>query len=301
LPSHVRLKGFMSSNLDLLGVPRSLLENDQEALRLLRQASLVPARSGYGPQPEPRDEVLASPAEGIQNVRASSSTAVKRETRLPAEFQQVADLEDSVVEQLSALLDETKAGVQAARSRASRQADAAVARGRRCCAEAELEYLSLRLKEAKQKPQNASEVGMLAQQVLAMRPTDVSLEQLDSQGAHLQEQVRILLEACRRRVLFAPPGPSENSLAAQQSLDIAARLGDLLLEVDRDCQAMALALSGPDSGLPEGWVELLALAATHGAAADAPEPSLAALERQLSLENEMLRTAIRRSHAPKGS
>ncbi|CAE7330120.1 unnamed protein product [Symbiodinium natans] len=88
-----------------------------------------------------------------------------------------------------------------------------------------------------------------------------------------------------------------DSYALDFAISRPARACSSAKAVDRDCQAMALALDDMDGGLPEGWVELLGLAASHGAAGDAPAPSLLSLETQLSLENDMLRAALKR--APK--
>eukprot|EP00933_Yihiella_yeosuensis_P050391 TRINITY_DN48185_c0_g1_i1.p1 TRINITY_DN48185_c0_g1~~TRINITY_DN48185_c0_g1_i1.p1 ORF type:complete len:338 (+),score=73.13 TRINITY_DN48185_c0_g1_i1:65-1015(+) len=300
----------------LLGLNPKLFKNDEESLRLLQLASQVPKGDSCSSRAVRTKEAKAGQIVGTFVPSASSSSrasyihtqesnlvsasAPPQIRRRPKNFayQQINDLEDSVAKRLTEILEESKVGVREALQRASTEADAAVTASRRSCAEAELAYMRLTPTTECSADAAATEVGLLASDVLSMIPSSEFTTSLGPSG--LPEQVAPLLEACSRQVLMAAAHAPGNNKAAENALSVTRDLADLLLEVDRECQAMALALFDHDSGLPAGWIELLGLAATHGAASDAPQPSLAALERQLQVENDLLRAALQSSPPASG-
>ncbi|CAE6921535.1 unnamed protein product [Symbiodinium sp. CCMP2592] len=194
--------------------------------------------------------------------------------------QGIAQRSEHCADELSALHAEVHQGISEIRAQLSKEADRTSVRT--MCMEAELEFHHSRQVSPVRTP---TEVGMLAHSVLAQR-NESELPSL-RQGAG--SDVGYLIQACKS-LSSSTEGSDEGSDAA---MSIATKLGALLEEVDRDCHAMALALDDMDGGLAEGWVELLCLAASHGAAGDLPAPSLACLEVQLALENDMLRAVTR--------
>ncbi|CAE7218057.1 unnamed protein product [Symbiodinium necroappetens] len=197
--------------------------------------------------------------------------------------QELAQRSEHCADELSALHAEVHQGISEIRAQLSKEADRTSVRT--MCMEAELEFHHSRQVSPVRTP---TEVGMLAHSVLAQRnESDLPIRQ----GAG--SDVGHLLQACKSLSSRKEGGDQGSDVA----MSIATELGALLEEVDRNCHAMALALDDMDGGLAEGWVELLCLAASHGAAGDLPAPSLACLEVQLSLENDMLRAALKRSRA----
>ncbi|CAE7798594.1 unnamed protein product [Symbiodinium sp. CCMP2456] len=191
------------------------------------------------------------------------------------------EMSEHGADELSALHAEVHQGISEIRAQLSKEADRTSVRT--MCMEAELEFHHSRQVSPVRTP---TEVGMLAHSVLAQRnESDLPIRQgVGSDVGHL-------IQACKSL------SSREEGDQGSAAMSIATKLGALLEEVDRDCHAMALALDDMDGGLAEGWVELLCLAASHGAAGDLPAPSLACLEVQLSLENDMLRAALKRSRA----
>lgn len=204
----------------------------------------------------------------------------------------VSELEEGIAELLLALLEEERANVKAMKDHSAREADLTLTRSRRGPSEAELSFRRLTSTKspfAVEKPPGVieAELSSLATSLMALDPMTPQRVRSQIQPSNLGAQVDGLMSACQRQLSTVYRG-DKNSVRA---LNCARGLGDLLVEVERDCQAMALALAGSDGDAPARW------AARLGSVSKTLRPTMPHMEslaHQLEMENELLREALKK-------
>eukprot|EP00928_Gymnodinium_smaydae_P057298 TRINITY_DN40552_c0_g1_i1.p1 TRINITY_DN40552_c0_g1~~TRINITY_DN40552_c0_g1_i1.p1 ORF type:complete len:350 (-),score=60.04 TRINITY_DN40552_c0_g1_i1:59-1045(-) len=306
-----------------------LLGKDQDAFRLLEAARSVPDYEIAKPQPAVvASDDAASSSAATTGVRAQATArrlggAVASavggstvETLARPTVSKVAELEERVAIGLEALLRETRLCLEQRRKEETLANDAALVKSRRARVDAELGFwrgTPVVDTGASCEPLGAGEIARLREQLAgcsgaaALRSTGPS---------QLPEMVYNLLDSCRNqhkvaRAMDGVIGNERASTAEGRVLAATDALGQLLLEVDRDVDALALALAtdsnaGASVGAmpPElSWAQRLeatARAAEEALAAEGPggnvamppPPLLESLTDQLETENELLQRAI---------
>lgn len=245
--------------------------------RARAQSAVVKAAPDYIP-PAPREEKPAPPP--AFELR-----------HLPPSLR-VSELEEGITELLLALLQEERKNVQALKEHNTREGDASLQRSRRGPAEAELTFRRLTSTQspfAVEKPPGVieAELSSLATSLMSLDPMTPQRVRSQIQPSNLAAQVEALMSACQRQLSTVYKG-DKNSVRA---LNAARGLGELLVEVERDCQSMALALAGSDGDAPARW------AARLGSVSKTLRPTMPHMEslaHQLDMENELLREALKK-------
>lgn len=199
------------------------------------------------------------------------------------------DLEGSLTELMQTLYKEEQRNVLEMKQRSAREADASLARSRCGCGQAELAFWRLAAKSYVEEPAPGvveAELSSLATKLLAAAPPPGERMRLEGfRPSQLPAHVAGILEACQRQVNSV----GARDKGAKSALEVAKGLGDLLVEVERDCEAMMLALSGVDGDASRKWAARLG---TVSKTLQPPFPDPESLAHQLESENELLRQAL---------
>ncbi|CAK0814099.1 unnamed protein product [Prorocentrum cordatum] len=210
---------------------------------------------------------------------------------------QAPGLEEQVADGLELLLGEARAGLAEARRRGAAEREGALRRAREGCARAELEFRRQRaLVEGGIGPADGPGDGPAAVEELAAQLRVEaeaaargagSLVEAAAPGPPLFEQVAELVQRCSLQ-----PGATD-SATQRRGLAAVVGLADLLLEYERDCLAMRMALSGDEAQEVGDWIERVArqITSQEGGVQEALRPE--SLAHQLRSENELLREALR--------
>lgn len=204
----------------------------------------------------------------------------------------ISELEDGVAELLLSLLRQERQNVADLKARAAKEGDESLARSRRCPAEAELSFRRLTASTSPfvvEKPAGVieAELSSLATGILslgsqaAQRTTELPISQVPA-------QVEGLVTTCQRHLATVYRGDRNSA----RCLNAVKDLGDLLIEVERDTQAMAMALATGGGGDSAGK-----LAARLGSVSKTLRPTMPEIEslaHQLEMENELIREALKR-------
>mmetsp|Transcript_85717 Transcript_85717/g.239607 ORF Transcript_85717/g.239607 Transcript_85717/m.239607 type:complete len:414 (-) Transcript_85717:90-1331(-) len=227
----------------------------------------------------------------------------------------VADLEGRITEGLESLLREVQLSLQRTRQEHAAENDRLFATAQRRRVDAELEYWTM--------PIGTSLAGGASVRTLTLMEIQAIEEQLEAPAvrvpgpSRLPGMVEALLEKCQRqhrvacgmdKLLQHTSGTmhhtSQNTVEGR-TLAVAESLGQLLIEADRDCQALALSLAS-GAGVGHGmdgtvagpqaqelrWVHRLKAAALANDSDPPPPPLMESLIDQLQAENETLGQAI---------
>mmetsp|Transcript_59258 Transcript_59258/g.118606 ORF Transcript_59258/g.118606 Transcript_59258/m.118606 type:complete len:225 (+) Transcript_59258:86-760(+) len=220
----------------------------------------------------------------------------------------IVDLEEQAAAGLSALLEESQRALLTTRQELAAQADNSLKRSQRCGLEAELELLrtldaegrgrASRLGAAPREPPTEKEISELARALLAARP---EVPAAPSRGAlPLADALEDLIGVCQRTTegaLATSAGERADDIFAQRrdaaerrALSMVSSFADLLLEADRDCEALQLALAEPVVGPGAAWMKPLVASASQIGTA---RPSVDSLMQQLEAENDLLTKVLR--------
>mmetsp|Transcript_8496 Transcript_8496/g.23459 ORF Transcript_8496/g.23459 Transcript_8496/m.23459 type:complete len:319 (+) Transcript_8496:156-1112(+) len=305
---------------DFSTVSAAIPADDEEAWRLLRRAEQVPraslvARAGLAPEalahaaagasgaPTPPSQASASAWPGAvwpastQNSREHMLRApvvsepadhMLPRPQLKAPLDRVAELEGQIAEGLSMLLQESRQGIVEMRRGTTQDSDRAMIQARHGGIEAELEFRRL--------TDTGSSSGTTAQQCAALEREIASLASSQPSMStpsmvhsalgptQLPNLVSALAQSCQRQAA----GSLDDKTIAYTVAAVHG-LGDMLLEIDRDCQALVLALANAENAeLVGGWSSRLGLVAAERSQL----PSSEALARQLEHENELLKEVL---------
>lgn len=269
--------------------------DDEESWRLLQQASRVPGqRAGggdkYAPPRRPMDTgVMGASASSTLSgtVAAAYRTEAGARTGVQPWENRVAELEERVAAGLQALHRESREGVEIVRRNLAAERDTSIERSRRSCAEAELTYRRLPAKGRSPAAARGDNTIAEVESRIASLATSVLAAEQSGRGklasSQLPERVALLSRACQRQMDMAP-----GDAATSRAVSAAIGLGDLLVEVDRDCEAMVMALlDTADSA----WVKRLGLTAAQSQVGT-PSPTMESLASQLQSENELIKQAL---------
>lgn len=218
------------------------------------------------------------------------------------QLQRIVELEERAAAGLCSLLRQSQKGLSRTKQLVALQADRAVVRSRRCGLEAELRLLQRRARGCEESGDSstAADVSEIAESLLTAQPQSTAVNVLGRSA--LPEQVAELTRLCQQQVettLATSPAQAEScalarrrEAAARSALVAAAGLGDLLLEANRDCEALLLALSEPTASPgATDWLKPLAMSAC--AKVGVPLPTSDSLVQQLQAENELLAKVLR--------
>lgn len=278
----------MQATGDLYEVGTAISANDVESWRLLRQASAVPSRGRQDLAPGARFSNRCGP----QHPHTSSARRVVPPV--------VEELEDACAGQLQQLLERERQNLVDMKKRASSDDDDRLRVARRSCVQTELEYRQVSntnvdsLQEAflsLPSEQMEAEIGILAADVVANgSPTRASASPRCGHSLDLPARVHSLVDACQRQM----PEVSDTDHLNVRALEAVHGLAELLIEFDRDCHAMALALkNSSSSNFNSSRAGARLVSASSLSTAPAP-PALCSLVHQLQMENELLRETLRR-------
>lgn len=283
---------------DLREVGAAISAHDVESWRLLRQASAVPAVTAQNGHREaqgrlnPVHAVRSSNRGGLQHPHTSSTRRVVPPV--------VEELEDICAGQLQQLLEQEHRNLMDMKKRASLDDDDRLRVARRSCAQAELAYRQLSNNKANSlrgallsvhSEQMEAEIGTLVADVVANgSPMRASASPRSGNSLDLPARVHSLVDACQRQM----PEVSDTDHLNVRALETVNGLAELLIEIDRDCHAMTLALrNGSSSSVNSSSAGARLVSATRLSTTPAP-PAICSLVHQLQMENELLRETLRR-------
>jgi len=319
---------FMSS---LRSIEKVIHVDDQESRGLLRLATQVPKFSGQssaqrartptatassGPDLAPgnapgsassptraapslshghqgRSDALASiynRASDAAGGAAPTVSVLPSEARWLPPSTRISELETGVVDLLVSLLQQEQQNMNVLKERAANLADKSVARSRRAPAESELAFHRLSTNRAPftvEKPPGVieAELSSLATALMSVPPMGQRACMLPT--SQIPAQVEGLTAACHRHLSTVYRG-DKNSV---RGLNALRDLGQLLTEVERDTQAMSLALQAGTGDAADRW------AARLGSVSKGLRPSMPdaeSLAHQLEMENDLIREALKR-------
>eukprot|EP00927_Polykrikos_kofoidii_P074690 TRINITY_DN70710_c0_g1_i1.p1 TRINITY_DN70710_c0_g1~~TRINITY_DN70710_c0_g1_i1.p1 ORF type:complete len:328 (-),score=47.46 TRINITY_DN70710_c0_g1_i1:24-1007(-) len=315
-----------------------LLADDEESAKLLRLARAVPsgsrsdASASRGPLTSSADGDPVSKAQLREAALTGAELAVKvgrpagrpvdadvgvggfGQRSLGVETTRIAALEARVAGALQTLLKEAQHNLQASLAQEGAENDRSFSKASRSRIDAELSYLRL--------PASSYAGAAVGRGVLHL--SDAELRDMVENGPFLADEngvfgprgvgptpipglVHGLLEACQHHHAIARGMDSllsrpSNATVEARAYALANSLGQLLIEVERECQALALGLAGSGSGFSPGagqvseeaaWVtRLYAEANRNFASGDSVPLRMDTLSDQLQEENEVLRRVI---------
>lgn len=263
---------------------------------LLHHASNVASSPSRGPQG--RSDALASiynrasdAAGGAAPPPSVPAIYLPAEARLLPPSTRISELEDGAAELLLALLRQERQNVNTLKDRAAQEADNSLARSRRTPAEAELSFRRLTSSQSPfgvEKPPGVieAELSSLATALLSMPPAGQrAAAQLPT--SQVPQQVEGLIAACQRHLSTVYRGDRNSA----RSLNAVRELGQLLTEIERDTQAMALALAAGSGEATGRWASRLG---SVSKTLRPTMPDIDSLANLLEMENELIREALRR-------
>lgn len=248
------------------------------------------------PKRQPNNEALASIYNRAGGARGGAPqvplSTINPEAKVLPPSTRISELEDGVAELLLALLRQERQNVADLKARAAKEGDESLARSRRCPAEAELSFRRLTSSTSPfvvEKPPGVieAELSSLATGILSLGPqsaqrtTELPISQIPA-------QVEGLVATCQRHLSTVYRGDRNSA----RCLNAVKDLGDLLIEAERDTQAMAMALTTGGAGDSAGK-----MAARLGSVSKTLHPSMPELDslaHQLEMENELIREALKR-------
>jgi hypothetical protein len=218
--------------------------------------------------------------------------AINPEARVLPPSTRISELEDGVAELLLSLLRQERQNVADLKARAAKEGDESLARSRRCPAEAELSFRRLTASTSPyvvEKPPGLieAELSSLATGLLSLGP-QAAQRNAELPISQIPAQVESLVSACQRHLSTVYRGDRNSA----RCLNAVKDIGDLLVEVERDTQAMAMALATGGGDDTAGK-----LAARLGSVSKTLHPAMPELEslaHQLEMENELIREALKR-------
>jgi len=299
----------------MAGVKAVLALDDEESWRLFRCAQQVPhavlhavplqARSGRSHTGMPGTAgsrgaaTLGDSSAGGEAPRLDPTRPLRhfleRES-VQTSMGRVAELEERAATGLNGLLEESQRALDATRQRIAAHADRSLRKLQRCGLEAELDLLRVLGSErpgagtVRRDGPTEAEVSEAARALLAAEPYRPAHT---ARGAPpLAELLADLAGVCRQTTEGAlaasasgrTDGPRRNA-AARGALVLVPALADIMLEAERDCEALQLGLSEPVVGPGAAWVKPLAASASPVGGA---RPFMDSLVQQLEAENDLL-------------
>lgn len=246
--------------------------------------ALQPSRAAGVPQPN-RAGAAAAAAPAVPAVYLPA------EARLLPPSTRISELEDGAAELLLTLLRQERQNVADLKERAAQEAENSLARSRRTPAEAELSFRRLSSTQspfAVSKPPGVleAELSSLATALLSMpAPGQRPAAQLPT--SQLPAQVDSLVAACQRHLSTVYRGDRNSA----RSLNAVRDLGQLLVEVERDTQAMALSLAAGSGDSTTRWATRLG---SVSKTLRPTMPDIDSLAYLLEMENNLIREALRR-------
>jgi len=197
--------------------------------------------------------------------------------------ERVQELEGQLADRLTDLLRESRRSLAAQRRCAARRGEASLAQAILSGGEAELTF---RRKLEGGGGRDASPGG-------GERATEAELRSLASASgaaaptvgaSQVVDYVGPLVQACQRQIPLAARNDADS-----RTLATISGLGQLLVELDRECTTLAATLVSTSEETTPAWAEQFSHEALHGPSS---LPSTETLARHIDFENELLREVL---------